>query len=103
MVKAGRSERMGRESHRRDGQSRQKREMAERHGAAKTTRPSKRDDEQKIARLRDLRLAAQPEQARSGQPAAAPAPAGTRMTSALVLALVAIRAIREMLSRAHRR
>ncbi|MEA2778646.1 MAG: hypothetical protein QOK29_190 [Rhodospirillaceae bacterium] len=33
--------------------------MAERHGAAKTTRPSKGDEQQKIARLRDLRLAAQ--------------------------------------------
>ncbi len=39
----------------------------------------------------------------SGQPAAAPAPTGTRMTTALVLAMVAIRAIRDVLSPSHRR
>ena len=51
----------------------------------------------------DLRLAAQLEQAVPGQPAAAPAPAGTRMTTALVLAVLAIRAIRDVFSRSHRR
>jgi len=50
-----------------------------------------------------LRLAAQPEPAPPGQPAAAPAPAGTRITTALVLAMVAIRAIRDAFSRTHRR
>jgi len=40
----------------------------------------------------DLRLAAQLEQGLPGQPAAAPAPAGTRTTRALVLAMLAIRA-----------
>jgi hypothetical protein len=51
----------------------------------------------------DLRLAAQLEQAPPAQPAATPAPAGTRMTTALVLAMVAIRAIRDMFSPSHRR
>jgi cytochrome bd ubiquinol oxidase subunit II len=51
----------------------------------------------------DLRLAAHIEQAIPGQPAAAPAPAGTRMTTALVLAMLAIRAIRDMFSRSRRR
>jgi cytochrome bd ubiquinol oxidase subunit II len=50
-----------------------------------------------------LRLAAQLEQALPGQPAAAPAPAGTRMMTALVLVMVAIRAIRDVFSRSHRR
>jgi cytochrome bd ubiquinol oxidase subunit II len=50
-----------------------------------------------------LRLAAQLEPASPGQPAAAPAPARTRITTALVLAVVAIRAIRDVLSPSHRR
>src|SRR5260221_11554402 len=40
----------------------------------------------------DLRLAARPGQALPGQTAAAPAPAATRMTTALVLAVLAIKA-----------
>jgi cytochrome bd ubiquinol oxidase subunit II len=51
----------------------------------------------------DLRLAAQPQQAHPGQPAAAPAPTGTAVTTALVLAVLAIRAIRDVLSPARRR
>jgi cytochrome d ubiquinol oxidase subunit II len=51
----------------------------------------------------DLRLAAKIEQAPPGQPAAAPAPAGTRMTTALVLAMLAIRAIRDAFSSPRRR
>jgi cytochrome d ubiquinol oxidase subunit II len=43
-----------------------------------------------------LRLAAHLEQATPGQPAADPAPAGSRVTTALVLALLAIRAIRDV-------
>jgi cytochrome d ubiquinol oxidase subunit II len=50
-----------------------------------------------------LRLAAQLEPAVPGQPAAAPVPATTRITTALVLAIVAIRAIRDVLSPLHRR
>ena len=50
-----------------------------------------------------LRLAAQLDQARPGRPAAAPAPAATRTTTALVLAMVAIRMIRNVFSRSHRR
>jgi cytochrome bd ubiquinol oxidase subunit II len=50
----------------------------------------------------DLRLAAQLEQPLPGPPAAAPAPAGTRITAALVLALVAIRAIRDVFTPSHR-
>jgi len=50
----------------------------------------------------DLRLAAQLEQGLPGQPAAAPAPAGTRTTRALVLAMLAIRAIRNVFSPTHR-
>jgi cytochrome bd ubiquinol oxidase subunit II len=50
-----------------------------------------------------LRLAAQLEPAVPGPPAAAPVPAATRITTALVLAIVAIRAIRDMLSPSHRR
>jgi len=50
-----------------------------------------------------LRLAAQLEPAVPGQPAAAPVPATTRITTALVLAIVAIRAIRDVLSPSHRR
>jgi cytochrome d ubiquinol oxidase subunit II len=46
----------------------------------------------------DLRLAAHLEQASPGQPVRAPAPTGTRVTRALVLALLAIRAIRELFS-----
>jgi len=51
----------------------------------------------------DLRLAAQPQQAAPGQPAAAPAPAGTAVTTALVLTVLAIRAIRNVLSSSRRR
>ncbi|HEY2522526.1 MAG TPA: cytochrome d ubiquinol oxidase subunit II [Streptosporangiaceae bacterium] len=51
----------------------------------------------------DLRLAAQLEQGRPGRPAAAPAPTATRITAALVLVLVAIRTIRNVFSRSHRR
>jgi cytochrome bd ubiquinol oxidase subunit II len=51
----------------------------------------------------DLRLAAQLGQPVPGQPAAAPAPPGIRMTTALVLAMLAIRAIREVLSSQRRR
>jgi len=46
----------------------------------------------------DLRLAAQLEPAVAGQPAAAPASTATRITTALVLAVVAIKAIRELVS-----
>jgi cytochrome d ubiquinol oxidase subunit II len=51
----------------------------------------------------DLRLAAQPGEVLRGQPGAAPTPAGTRMTTALVLAMLAIRAIRDLLSPSHHR
>jgi cytochrome bd ubiquinol oxidase subunit II len=51
----------------------------------------------------DLRLAAQLEQAPPGQPAAPPAPARTPITTALVLAMVAIKAIRDVFSSSHRR
>jgi cytochrome bd ubiquinol oxidase subunit II len=51
----------------------------------------------------DLRLAAQLEPPIPGQPAAARAPAGTRLTTALVLALLAIRAIRDVFSPRDRR
>jgi cytochrome d ubiquinol oxidase subunit II len=51
----------------------------------------------------DLRRAAHLEPAVPGQSAAAQAPAGTRMTTALVLAMLAIRAIRDMFSRSRRR
>jgi cytochrome d ubiquinol oxidase subunit II len=51
----------------------------------------------------DLRLAARLEPAIPGQPAAARAPAGTRTMTALVLAVLAIRAIRDAMSRSHRR
>jgi cytochrome bd ubiquinol oxidase subunit II len=51
----------------------------------------------------DLRQAAQLQQALPGQSAAAPAPAGTRMTTALVLIMLAIRAIRDVFSPSHRR
>jgi hypothetical protein len=51
----------------------------------------------------DLRLAARSGQSLSGQPAAAPAPAATPMTTALVLAVLAIRAIRDVFSPSHRR
>src|SRR5690349_13773291 len=50
----------------------------------------------------DLRLAAQPGQALPGRPTATPAPAATRVTTALVLAVLAIRAIRNAFSRSHR-
>jgi len=50
----------------------------------------------------DLRLSAQLEQAPPGQPAAAPEPAGTRITTALVLTMVAIKAIRDVFSPSHR-
>jgi hypothetical protein len=51
----------------------------------------------------DLRLAAQLDQAPRSRPAAAPAPTGTPVTRALVLAVLAIRVIRDLLSRSHRR
>jgi len=51
----------------------------------------------------DLRRAAQLEQARPSQPAAAPASTETRITAALVLALIAIRAIRDVFSPSRRR
>ena len=51
----------------------------------------------------DLRLAAQLQQALPGQPATAPAPAETRVTTALVLVMLAIRAIRDVFSPPHRR
>jgi cytochrome d ubiquinol oxidase subunit II len=51
----------------------------------------------------DLRHAAQLEQALPGQTAAAPAAARTRMTTALVLAILAIKAIRDALSAQRRR
>jgi cytochrome d ubiquinol oxidase subunit II len=51
----------------------------------------------------DLRLAARSGQSLPGQPAAAPAPAATPMTTALVLAVLAIRAIRDVFSSSHRR
>ncbi len=51
----------------------------------------------------DLRLAAQPGQARPGQPAAAAAPAATAVTTALVLVMLAIKAIRDVFSPSHRR
>ena len=52
----------------------------------------------------DLRLAAQLQQALPGQPATAAAPtsAATRMTTALVLAVLAIKAIRDVFSTARR-
>ena len=50
----------------------------------------------------DLRPAAQREQGLPGQPAAAPAPAGTRTTRALVLAMLVIRAIKNVFSPTHR-
>jgi cytochrome bd ubiquinol oxidase subunit II len=50
----------------------------------------------------DLPLAAQLEQGLPGQPAPAPAPAGTRTTRALVLAMLAIRAIKNVFSPTHR-
>jgi cytochrome bd ubiquinol oxidase subunit II len=50
-----------------------------------------------------LRRAAQLEQGRPGQSAAAPAPAGTGMARALVLAIVVSRVIRSVLSRSPRR
>ena len=50
----------------------------------------------------DLRLAAQLKQGLPGQPAAAPAPARTRMTTALVLAMLAIRATKNVFSPTHR-
>jgi cytochrome bd ubiquinol oxidase subunit II len=51
----------------------------------------------------DLRLAAQLELPLPGQPTAAPAAAGTRVTTALVLVMLAIRAIRDVFSSPHRR
>jgi cytochrome d ubiquinol oxidase subunit II len=51
----------------------------------------------------DLRLAAGMEPARPGPPVAAPAPARTRLATALVLALLAIRAIREVFAPGRRR
>jgi hypothetical protein len=53
----------------------------------------------------DLRLAAQLEQARPGRPTITPAPASAavRMTTAVVLALLAVRAIRNVFAPARRR
>lgn len=51
----------------------------------------------------ELRLAAQLGQALPRQPATAPPPTVTRMTTALVLAVLAIKAIRDAFSRSHRR
>jgi hypothetical protein len=51
----------------------------------------------------DLRLAAQLEQGRPSQPAAAPAPTRTGTTRTLVLVVLAIRVIRDVFSRSHRR
>ena len=51
----------------------------------------------------DLRLAAQLEQARPSQPATAPASTETRITTAVVLALIAIRAIRDVFPFSRRR
>ena len=51
----------------------------------------------------DLRLAAQLGPALPGRPAAAPAPAGRRMATALVLALLAIRVIKDVFSSPRRR
>jgi cytochrome bd ubiquinol oxidase subunit II len=50
----------------------------------------------------DLRLAAQIEEAPRGQPALTQAPIGTRIATALVLALLAVRAIRDVFSPADR-
>jgi cytochrome d ubiquinol oxidase subunit II len=50
----------------------------------------------------DLRLAAQLEQAPPGQPAVVQAPLGSRITTALVLALLAIKAIKDVFSRSGR-
>jgi cytochrome bd ubiquinol oxidase subunit II len=50
----------------------------------------------------DLRLAAQLQPATPGQPATAPASAAIRMTTAVVLALLAVRAIRNVFSPARR-
>jgi len=50
----------------------------------------------------DLRLAAQLEQGLPGPHAAAPAPPGTRMTTAVVLAMLAVRAIKNVFSPTHR-
>jgi len=47
----------------------------------------------------DLRLAAHIEQAVAGPPVAEPAPAGTRVTTALVVAMLAARAVRDAFSR----
>jgi len=51
----------------------------------------------------DLRLAARLEPPPRGRPAAAPVAAGTRVATALVLALLAARAIRDVFSRPHPR
>ena len=51
----------------------------------------------------DLRLAAQLERQFPGQPAVAPEPVSARVTTALVLALLAIRAIRDVFSSPDRR
>jgi cytochrome bd ubiquinol oxidase subunit II len=47
----------------------------------------------------ELRLAAQLEQARPSQPAAAPASIGTRMATAVVMAMLAIRSIKDLFRR----
>jgi cytochrome d ubiquinol oxidase subunit II len=51
----------------------------------------------------ELRLAAQLEQARPSQPADTPASAATRMTTAVVMAMLAVRSIRDLFSPRRRR
>ncbi|HEY6494793.1 MAG TPA: cytochrome d ubiquinol oxidase subunit II [Trebonia sp.] len=51
----------------------------------------------------ELRLAARLQEDPPGRPAKAPASTGARVTSALVLSLLTIRAIRDVFSRSHRR
>jgi cytochrome d ubiquinol oxidase subunit II len=51
----------------------------------------------------ELRLAARLQEDHPGRPAAAPASTGTRVTSALVLSLLTVRAIRDVFSRSRRR
>jgi cytochrome bd ubiquinol oxidase subunit II len=51
----------------------------------------------------DLRLAARMEGSGPGQPAAVAAPVGVRLTTAVVLAILAARAIRDVFSRSNRR
>jgi len=50
----------------------------------------------------ELRLAARLEPAIPGQPAAGPPPTAARVTSAVLLSVLAIKAIRDVFSRSHR-